>query len=70
MILHGCSGHHNMRQKIYCKFSSLFYLYFWIISVNLLLNVIPYQNNDGKLLTYFSKICYDVRCHLETLFVH
>ena len=31
--------------------------------VNLLLNIIPYQNNDEKILTYFSKISYIVHYH-------
>ena len=38
--------------------------------VNLLLNIIPYQNNYEKFLTYFSKLCYDVHCRFACAWIN
>ena len=31
--------------------------------INILLNIITYQDNDKKIMIYFSKMCYDVHNH-------
>ena len=32
--------------------------------INLLLNILTYQNIDKKFMMYFSKMCYDLYYHL------
>jgi hypothetical protein len=64
-ILNGCSGHHNVCQKLYYEF---FVIIFRIIlrykRIDLLLNILAYQNNDKRIMLYFSNLGYDVYYHL------
>ena len=32
--------------------------------INLLLNILIYQNNNKKIMMYFSNMCYDVYYHV------
>ena len=53
--------------KHYYELSVIIFQKTFMTTVNLLLNIIPYQNNDENFLTYFSKISYIVHYHLAKI---
>jgi hypothetical protein len=61
--LQGDRAHNKLSKKYMMIFSSLFIVRFCILNINLLCNMLAYQNNCKNSYCIFN-ICYDVPNHL------